>query len=184
MQISGCRNSRRLLSDELSPRISVPSRGRFLLAYFVFPVEQGCSIENGSVVTRQRFDNLVCKTASYGQLAASRVVYTADTVRPCRHGIRVALAQCAIALVALDFRLSCVSLNFRLDKRDEGGWFLPPQKKAEKKPPGGGFFSEELLACCYQLQGASPAAWRLDLKMTSGSSSPCQHFTAPDSSMA
>ena len=54
-----------------SPRISAPSRGRFLLAYFVFPLEQRCSIENGLAVTRQRFDNLVCKMANCGRFAAS-----------------------------------------------------------------------------------------------------------------
>lgn len=53
------------------PRISAPSRGRFLLAYFVFPLEQRCSIENGSAVTRQRFDNLVRKMSSCGRFAVS-----------------------------------------------------------------------------------------------------------------
>ena len=51
------------------PRISAPSWGRFLLAYFVFPLEQRCSIENGSAVTRQRFDNLVRKMSSCGRFA-------------------------------------------------------------------------------------------------------------------
>ena len=54
-----------------SPRISVPSWGRFLLAYFVFSLEQRCSIENGSAVTRQRFDNLVRKMSSCGRFAVS-----------------------------------------------------------------------------------------------------------------
>ena len=44
---------------------------RFLLGYFVLPVEQGRSIGNGSTATQQRFDGLVCKTVSCGQFAVS-----------------------------------------------------------------------------------------------------------------
>lgn len=68
-------------------------RVRFLLGYFVLPVEQGCSIENGSAVTWQWFDSLVRKTASsrsaesFMRQAPSVHVRTASVSAPCRLGV-------------------------------------------------------------------------------------------------
>lgn len=89
MRISECRNFYQLLSDGPSPRISASSRGRFLLAYFVFLLSRDAL----SRTARRRFGRgLIASCAKWSAAVSSRSAESfiqRTSLRPCSHGIRI-----------------------------------------------------------------------------------------------